>query len=554
MNLNTSQWISNSIWLFTAALFLVNTNAVLAFQGNQTLQVFSDSNVTGGGDFSFSSTNDIDLSGSPWGFGVDESSVYQAALKHEQTDGTSSDWEIRVGQGGQIYSIQNAELGEIVPPQSRSSHYVDEVFQSISVDTSPRTSGGEAAFYHQAGYYTDGNNITQPTYAPLLRSGSAEPNSYSTVSLAVQASTTATPQIAPGLLNYQRTKDLGDGVIEVTNGIYNFGSNTVDFHNLPWGGVRKTKLDHILVSDPGGGFTERDIVGFQNFEEQTEFADNTGGWAAFAQGTDGSSQGLAYVFGDTDEHLDEDWQTSRSSWRWGDGGGDFLGFPIRNFNVGTFRRQVDINTGEFFESRHFLVLGDVDHIESTIAERGLVAAATYDKVLIDQEDSSTLSYRIQSDGDGISVLETGVAQANFQTFAKPVSGSKPLFLLEDAEGRQYLSVDPYALSLTPYDSVTDYVGFLGFVLPEELTDSNGDYVALSTLFPESFYLASDSAGPVFALQGIVVAVPEPSAVIGMLLIFGLGAMRRSRHSRLSLRESSDASTDATFAERKATMV
>ena len=122
----------------------------------------------------------------------------------------------------------------------------------------------------------------------------------------------------------------------------------------------------MLVSNPDGGFTNRAIEDFGDFENQVVFAEDTGGWAAFTEGTEGTDQGIAYVFGNDDTHLGEDWQRDRSSWRWGDGGGDFLGIPIRNFNVGTFRRVVDVDPGDLFESRYFLVLGDVDRIESTI--------------------------------------------------------------------------------------------------------------------------------------------------------------------------------------------
>lgn len=543
MILLNSNRVVSPLWLLVLVCFLLCGNTSSAYQSGSILNVFSDSTTSNAGNFSFSSTTETDLAGSRLGFGVSEAPVYHAALRHR--DGNSAnDWDIRIGQGGQIYSIRN-QLGELVPPQTFDAPFVDEVFQSISVDTSTRANGGEAAFYHQSGYYRDGNNVTQQTYAPLLASGSSEPNSFSTVSLAVQADTTASPQVPPGLLNYQRTRDLGGGVIEVTHSIYNFGGNTVDFHNLPWGGVRKTVLDNIIVSNPNGGFSEREISSFGLFEDQTVLAEDTGGWAAFTQGTDGSSQGIAYVFGNEDTHLGEDFQNVRSSWRWGDGGGDFLGIPIRDFNVGTFRREIDVNPGDLFESRYFLVLGDVDHIESTIAERGLVQSATYDKIDISQQDSATLSYRVQSDENGnISVLETGIprfvsvvdaidtgVEDTFETFAQPVADSKPLFLLEDAEGRQFLSVDPYALSDTPFDQETNYAGFFGFVVPEELIEGNESlYVSLNSLFSSDFYLDTDPNTEFFALRtaATVAAVPEPSAVTALLLLIGFRLTRRTK--------------------------
>ncbi len=486
------------------------SDSTFALQDNELLTVFSDSNVTVADSSAFTSTTELDLSGSTFGFGVNENDVYHAALKTNLTNGPANrDWEIRIGQGGQIYSIRS-EVGEIVPPQSIRRPFNDEVFQAISVNTSPRATGDEAAFYHQSGYYVDFDNVTQPTLSPLLSSGSVEANAYSTLCLAVQADAEAFPQLPGGMLHYQRTRDLGDGVIEVTHSIYNFGHDTVDFHNVPWGGVRKTLFDNMLVSNPGGGFTNRQIDDFGNPTNQVVNATATGGWAAFSEGTAGSDRGLAYVFGDTDTHLNQPWQGSPSSWRWGDGGGDFLGIPIRNFNVGTFRRQIDVDPGDLFESRYFLVLGDVDHFETTIADRDLVSNATYDKRIISVQDSDVLAWEIVEANGEFSVLAAGTGQpADFLTYAHPVNGSQPLFLFEDVNGNEFISIDPYALSATPYDGQTNYKGILGFVLPAELLgDSDADHIDLTTLFQgDDFYLNTDPTISSFVLAGDA-AVPK----------------------------------------------
>jgi len=515
------------LFALTSCWLLVSNNSI-AQNSDALLSIFSESDVSSAGDFSFSQTTDLDLSGSNWGFRVDENDVYHAALRSNQTGPANRDWEIRIGQGGQIYSIRS-EVGEIVPPQSLGRPFVDEVFQAISVDTSTRVNGDEAVFYHQSSYFPDGDNVDEPTFAPLLANGAVDSNSYSTLSLAVQADTTLTPQQPSGLLNYQRTRDLGDGVIEVTHSIYNFGDNRVDFHNLPWGGVRKTEFDNIIVSDPGGGFTDRDIVDFSETENQVVLADDTGGWAAFTEGTDGTDRGLAYVFG-FDTHADEDWQTNPSSWRWGDGGEDLFGFiPIRNFNVGTFRRQVDIDPGDLFESRYYLVLGDVDHIESTIEERGLAEAAIYDKITIAQEDAEILNYQIDFTNGIYSIEETtSIELAHFATYATPVNGSQPLFLYEDIDGNEFISVDPYALSDFPYDGETQYQGILGFVLPTDLANQGGNFVDLNTLFPEAeYYLDTDPTSNFLALQGVA-GVPEPSTAWLFILGSCVAGLRRGK--------------------------
>lgn len=493
--------------ILAGSLFI--SGDALAFQSNNLLMVFSDSNVTNAGNSAFTSTTEIDLSGSIFGFGVDENDVYHAALKTNQTGGPANrDWEIRIGQGGQIYSIRS-EVGEIVPPQSFRRPFNDEVFQCVSVNTSPRSGGGEAVFYHQSGYYVDGDNITQPTFSPLLSSGSFEANAYSTLCLAVQADAEAVPQRPGGLLHYQRTRDLGDGVIEVTHSIYNFGDDTVDFHNLPWGGVRKTVFDNMLISNPGGGFTNRLIDDFGNPTHQVINVAATGGWAAFTEGTSGADRGLAYVFGDTDTHLNQPWHNGESSWRWGDGGGDFLGIPIRNFNVGTFRREIDVDPGDLFESRYFLVLGDVDHIETTIADRDLVSSATYEKRIISAQNSGVLAWEIVNTNGEFSVLAaTATGSVDFLTYAQPVNGSQPLFLFEDFGGNEFISTDPYALSDTPYDGQTKYKGILGFVLPSALVGSDTNYIDLATLFQgDDFYLTAQPNSSSFALAGDA-AAPE----------------------------------------------
>ena len=510
IQLNVGRFHYASFTLLMAVGCLITCDRTLAFQSNDLLAVFSDSNVANAGNSAFTSTTELDLSGSIFGFGVDENDVYHAALKTNLTSGPANrDWEIRIGQGGQIYSIRS-EVGEIVPPQSFRRPFNDEVFQSVSVNTAPRATGGEAAFYHQSGYYVDSNNVTQPTFSPLLSSGSVEANAYSTLSLAVQADAEAIPQLPSGLLHYQRTRDLGDGVIEITHSIYNFGEDTVDFHNLPWGGVRKTVFANMLVSNPGGGFTNRPIDGFGNPTNQVVNAAATGGWAAFTEGTSGTDRGLAYVFGDTDTHLDQPWQNNESSWRWGDGGGDFLGIPIRNFNVGTFRRAINVDPGDLFESRYFLVLGDVDHIESSIGDRDLVFNATYDKRIIHEEDSGLLAWDIIEENETYSVVSVGPDQpSDFLTYTHPVAGSKPLFLFEDSLGNEFISIDPYALSTTPYDRQTKYKGILGFVLPPELINSDTEYVDLASLFQgNGFYLTTTPSVASYVLLG----VPDPTVV------------------------------------------
>lgn len=347
------------------------------------------------------------------------------------------------------------------------------------------------------------------------------------MSLVVQADSTG-PQNRPNLLNWQRTKDLGDGIIEVTHTMYNFGEDSVDFHNVPWGGMRNSVFDQMLVSNPDGTYTNKAVDSFNQWQNQVLNIGDTGGWAAFTEKTSrrgpvvGTDRGMAIVFGDTDTKLAEDWQPNQSSWRWG--GTD----RTRDYLVGTLRRSVYVDPGDAFSSRYYMVLGDVDHIQSTIEERGLVADATYDKITTEDTAASLLGWQVVNSDGVISVEETIGAEVDFHTFAQPVTGSKPLFILEDVDGNEHLSTDPYALSANPYDGLTTFKGILGFVMPGDMTTHSNNYTNLSSIFQtdseQLYYL--DTNMHVMTVS----AVPEPTTLT-LLLGTGLAVLcqRRKRN-------------------------
>ena len=86
------------------------------------------------------------------------------------TDSSNSDqfWKIKVGQAGNIYSLETA-VGETVPPQEHdNAPWVDEVWQSVSVDGSENvvdnTCFDSPWFIHEAGTYIyDSSCSIEPT-------------------------------------------------------------------------------------------------------------------------------------------------------------------------------------------------------------------------------------------------------------------------------------------------------------------------------------------------------------------------------------------------------
>jgi len=113
-----------------------------------------------------------------------EQGMFQAIMSHNDATGNRS-WSIRIGTGGNIYSHFVPGLhGETLPPQGLESPWVDEVFQSVTVNYKlnmnsslpqycPRESDSNTQckkyFIHQAGaYQRDGTYTTVPFHSPSL--------------------------------------------------------------------------------------------------------------------------------------------------------------------------------------------------------------------------------------------------------------------------------------------------------------------------------------------------------------------------------------------------
>src|ERR1700722_20202918 len=68
-------------------------------------------------------------SGSTWAPGLNETEVFFAGLTHSES--TDNSWQIRMGKGGQLYSIRGL-FGESQAPQAQpDAHWIDQIFQFI---------------------------------------------------------------------------------------------------------------------------------------------------------------------------------------------------------------------------------------------------------------------------------------------------------------------------------------------------------------------------------------------------------------------------------------
>jgi YHS domain-containing protein len=447
--------------------------------------------------------DEINIDNSKWALGLNERHVFHTSIRHQQTKDNS--WEMRIGKGGQIYSIVGP-FGEAIPPQSpvttpQSGGWIDEVIQPVAINQSlnnvdtqfPQSIFDSMAYYiHQAGVYElkDMDNLGRNDffYSPKLAYGWDDTNkTYSMLSWGQQAHI---PSInKSGILYYEKIRDVGDGVIEITYVISNFGTDLINDITLPWGGVRKSNLPDHVVSETNGSYTA--IGGDFSDPANRIPLDETNGWAAFSQDADNaSSYALGWVFG-KDKHYGEDtsYQYAENTWAWGDANRD-------DYIVGGIGGNFNLHPGQTMYYRYYWVVGTLADVQSKA--NALADYVDYGLLSITEANTGQIPLYTKSvNGQTILSREGTSGQTPIlKTYAKPVANSLPLFLLRDTiSGAYKLSFDPYEFSNTEpftnpyslgdpkyetyqdrslykqYDGKMEYVDLLGFALPENKANS-----------------------------------------------------------------------------------
>ncbi|NOU36802.1 MAG: hypothetical protein HOO88_08535 [Kiritimatiellaceae bacterium] len=436
-----------------------------------------------GGNQTFTATETYTNSGSSWWVPFSEEHVFQARLVNIQSNNavppvydSMRSWDLRIGKGGQIYSLKGS-FGEAIPPQYRGldiptaydrvvaygpyfAPWVDEVFQTVFVDSTQNVTT-DPYFHHQAGVYLVDTNADAngggvvPFYSPYL-GGLADisKRNYRIVSWPQQAHIPTT--FASDLICYTEYRDVGQGILEVNHLVYNFGCYTQSYINLPWGGVRHTSFGNYFISNPDGTMRPADST-------ETNFND-TAGWALLCHGTGPSSDTIGIVFGKDADPL-KSGQTAKS--RWGNGSPDIVtpsGTPEdewRNYFRIMTVRKMRIKPGETFFGRYYLVFGRQDTVTNNlIGPYGLVANCDYSVSSITIGEAQTMNWYQAASGLPTTAVNGSIIAT---TYNKPVAGKKPLFVIENTlTGAISLTNNPYALSDKPYDGTTKILGFLGY--------------------------------------------------------------------------------------------
>jgi hypothetical protein len=474
---------------------------------------------------------------SQWADGVDERAVFHAYLTHKSMEERS--WELRVGKGGQLYSMVSS-FGDAMPPQSALAPFVDEVWQMVAINTDlldrmpelgeSRIREESNSYIHQSGMYVGKQQTFSPKvpfYAPLLAAHEdAAARSYAVMNWG-QIPTASIHR--SDVLFATRFRDLGAGVIEISYLCFNFGSFPLNGLNTPWGGVRTSVFPELVLSQPDGGYRFSTPY---SIAERGSYRDigKTGGWAAATQNAaTPAAFSLGLVFG-RDLHWPEQEKLKRAKTPGFQhsatvyGAGDSR-HGARDYTVMDVSSRVTILPGECFFRRIFMVLGTLGEVAE--ASRKLESFADYHLVEFTESDTPLLPLyaRSMDKGQIVPSLEAPTPDAKpvGQLYAHPVKHSKPLFLLQEAAtGLYHLSTDPALLNrkepfanpypeshpkhvafqnrvqYVNYEGRTKSISLLGYVIPREKADeakhrysSIGAIPALADLFQAGESLAAD---------------------------------------------------------------
>jgi len=488
----------------------------------------SDARLKMGGEAQLSTT--YEPSGSTWAKGLDEQSVFHAELGWR---GSGGQWyDLRVGRGGQIYSLRGP-FGESVAPQvHEGAPWIDEVWQVVSVsherqnhERFPGRGSPLAYFIHGSGIYLRDPQRTEAFYCPMLASSwDASRRRYGVLAWGQHAHVPTVYR--SGALYYSMLRALGSGVIEVVYAVHNFGQDTLDYFNTPWGGVRHSSLPVHVLSRPDG--SSRPVGGRFASRETTCNVAETGGWAAFTQkgGRPEARWGLGLVFGR------DSWRGGRAGgaetvrlpaahaptrWRWGYAGNPDRPNP-RDYVVAVVNPRCRVRPGQTFWFRLYAVVDRMDRLPETArrlvphVDAAVTKPARADTPLV-AVDARALG--VESPG--------GPGGALFRVYAWPAEGTRPLFLLrETATGRRCVTDDPYRFASTapfnnpypkdhpkhddhenlrvlrPYDGKTAYLGLLGYGLRQGgAGDTKRSHVQLAKVLQQA-----GLAGDVEAAEGL----------------------------------------------------
>ena len=423
----------------------------------------------------FRAERTLNLSGSPWQKELNEAQVMDTLLQYEDLrTGTNKDlsWDLRIGAGGQIYSFRLPDVGETVPPQSYGalSPWIDSVWQGVAVDQELNR-GDYKYFIHQAGRYGSygGPNRDEHVFSTMVSSVLDETNrSLTTINWGIHAvqglynDNTTENDWRSDVLFYNRYRDLGNGLIEVSLGCYNYGQDTMSYINLPFGGIRRDAFEYGFVSNSDGTWSQKQATALD--------ITDTAGWVAFSDSQDGTSSTMGVVFG-LDSSPSPELPPNRNAFihsrNYINNGGDPEGDPTewRNGHQFTSPRSFNLTQGQGVWCRYYFVLGDdVNDIADRIEERDLISSATLSTFDYTEDSTPLIGYRMTGNGGSFQIQEDS-QEPHFFLYAHPIPGSFPIYEIIENDATRHITGDPYATGvIDPNDGTIVGMRLLGFAV------------------------------------------------------------------------------------------
>jgi len=421
----------------------------------------------------FNFTKNYTNSNSFWAIdSFSESSVFKAEMSYVSNIDIKKNYNIRIGKGGQLYSFKG-NFGESVPPQwvhpnwvdssygggTSYAPWVDEVWQMVCVDGTQHNPPDSMYFIHQAGVYLKTSSQNKPFFSPQVAEYfDSLNNSYTTVNWGQQAhtNTISNTGFTSSLLYYTRYTNLGNGILQVDNMIYNFGNDNITFLNMPWGGVRNSSLEHFFISTPSDSYVNS--PGLYGLGPVVQTA-STGGWVAWSNDTLGNSATLAMAHPITTN-------TNGNVFRYGDAGNLNANWNERDYHVFEmirFPSSGQLGFGSSMSFRYFYVLGqNIESVKNTISNYNLVSESLDTAYTASINDVDSIRYRfVQHQGIITTIPDTSGSALLLRT--NPYNDSYPLFKIRSSDSTDYISSDPYCLSSLPWDGVTESINLLGFL-------------------------------------------------------------------------------------------
>jgi hypothetical protein len=444
--------------------------------------------------------------GSSWSVSFPENLVFLAEMSSHSDENPDQDFTLRIGKGGQIYSLI-AGFGESIPPQwvhpnwvdesygggTSYAPWVDEVWQMVAVDGALNNSPDSSYFIHQAGVYLKTPDQISPFYSPVIAQYyNAQESSFTTVNWGQQAHTEdlLNTGFSSKLIYYTKYTCSYPGIIQVDQMMYNFGSDNMSFLNVPWGGVRHSNLGHTFLSNPDHSYQE--ITGAYGQTPVIQ-ADQTAGWLAWSNDASGNSSALAIA--NTTSTV-----TNGNVIRYGDAGNLDAAWNQRDYSVLEmirFPNNDQLKFGTSMSFRYFYVIGSsVDQLRDVIVDLDLESEA-YD---LDQtpelSDVDSMGYTVGQDVNNRYILSESNSESAWYLRSSPYKDSYPVFLIEGSDSMDMITTDPYVFSSKPWDGQASSWSLLGYSSRPLVASLTNDSVC---------------AGDSYSLPSGEVVVPESSS-------------------------------------------